>query len=164
MPDPQIETHASHGGQAAISIQACVTLLGVEGLPPPSVLRSIHTGGLAPWQVKRVRAYIEAHLPERMPLEVLAQQVRLSASTFSRSFRQSLGHPPSKYVMIRRVERAQTLMTATRLGLCDIAITCGFSDQAHFSRAFGRMTGTTPARWRKTMLDRAGAKSQRRRP
>ena len=34
--------------------------------------------------------------------------------------------------------------------LCQIALACGFNDQAHFTRTFGKLTGSTPSQWRRT--------------
>jgi AraC family transcriptional regulator len=33
--------------------------------------------------------------------------------------------------------------------LSEIALACGFTDQAHFTRTFGHFMGCTPARWRR---------------
>jgi AraC-like DNA-binding protein len=49
----------------------------------------------------------------------------------------------------RRIAKAQYLLVNSGLPLAQIALECGFSDQAHFTNAFGKATGTTPARWRK---------------
>jgi AraC family transcriptional regulator len=52
--------------------------------------------------------------------------------------------------MRRRVERATILMLASNCSLGDIAMQCGFADQAHFSRHFRLVTGVSPAAWRRT--------------
>ncbi len=116
-----------------------------------------HTGGLAPWQVKRVWAYVDNHLAERMPLEVVAAVVRLSVSHFSRNFSKSLGLPFGQFLAQRRVAHAQDLMATTDRRLCDIALTCGFADQSHFSRTFSRFVGVSPARWRRWIGFRTAA-------
>jgi transcriptional regulator GlxA family with amidase domain len=41
------------------------------------------------------------------------------------------------------------LMTSTSKSLCEIAIDCGFSDQAHMCRQFRRATGASPNVWRR---------------
>lgn len=105
--------------------------------------------GLLPWQVKRVRDYVDADLHGRMSLSMAASRARLSPGYFSRCFRQSFGVTFSRFVAARRVERAQGLMIAGAGKLCEIALACGFADQAHFTRTFVSLTGCTPARWRR---------------
>jgi AraC-like DNA-binding protein len=123
-------------------------VIGAERLLPP-VLPQVFSGGLAPWQAKRVRAYVETHLDGPLTLPAVAMLVRLSTSYFSKSFRRSFGQTFKAFVMDRRIERAQRLMVRGDLRLCEIAITCGFSDQAHFSRSFRQIAGVTPGRWRR---------------
>lgn len=107
------------------------------------------SGGLAPWQIKRARTYIDTHLAGPLRLSVLAGEVRLSASHFSRAFRKSFDETFVQYVTRMRVKRAQQMMASTDIGLCEIAFACGFADQAHFSRVFGRYIGITPGKWRR---------------
>ena len=105
--------------------------------------------GLLPWQVKRVRDYVDADLHGRVSLTMAASHARLSPNYFSRCFRQAFGVTFSRFVAGRRVERAQGLMIAGADRLCQIALACGFADQAHFTRTFGHLLGCTPARWRR---------------
>lgn len=105
--------------------------------------------GLLPWQVRRVRDYIEAGLHGRVSLSAAAGQARLSPGYFSRCFRRAFGVTFSRFVAGKRVERAQRLMLERAGKLCQIALACGFADQAHFTRTFGSLTGCTPARWRR---------------
>ena len=39
------------------------------------------------------------------------------------------------------------------ISLADVALTCGFSDQSNFTRVFGRMIGTSPGPWRRSLLE-----------
>lgn len=105
--------------------------------------------GLLPWQAKRVQAYVAADLHGRVSLSLAASHARLSPGYFSRCFRRSFGVTFSRFVARQRVERAQGLMTGDSAKLCQIALACGFADQAHFTRTFGNLTGSTPARWRR---------------
>lgn len=105
--------------------------------------------GLLPWQVKRVRDYVDADLHGRVSLSMAAGHARLSPNYFSRCFRRSFGVTFSRFVAGRRVERAQGLMTGGVDKLCQIALACGFADQAHFTRTFGDHLGCPPARWRR---------------
>ena len=105
--------------------------------------------GLAPWQVRRVLAYIDANLESRIRNRDLAAVARLSEFYFNVAFRNSVGHSPHDYVIRRRVERAQGLMLSTDKALSEIAVECGLADQSHFTRLFRRVVGESPAVWRR---------------
>jgi len=107
-------------------------------------------GGLAPWQKRKVKNHIGSGLEGPLPVEELAKLVSLSPSYFCRAFKDSFGEPPHAYVIKMRVERARTLMLTTCESLSQIALACGLVDQAHLCRCFRRVTGTTPAVWRRS--------------
>lgn len=106
------------------------------------------SGGLAGWQAKRVIAFVEENLPERIAISDLARIARVSQGHFARAFRKHFGRSPSEYVIERRIDLARTLMRTTAQGLSEIALDCGFADQAHMSRHFRRATGFSPRVWR----------------
>jgi AraC family transcriptional regulator len=64
-------------------------------------------GGLAPYQIRRVKTHIEANLDATIRIKELAHLVDLSSFHFCRAFRESFADSPHRYVMRRRVERAQ---------------------------------------------------------
>jgi AraC-like DNA-binding protein len=109
--------------------------------------------GLAPWQAKRVRAFIDANLDQTLTVQQLADVARLSVSYFFRAFRGSFGTPPHAYIVQCRVERAQACLKSSNEPIAQVALLCGFCDQAHFSRAFARQTGVPPAAWRRMHRD-----------
>jgi transcriptional regulator GlxA family with amidase domain len=106
-------------------------------------------GGLAPWRVKRVAAYIEANMDSNFRAADLAAIVRLSASQFFRAFKKSFGETPFAYVTRQRMRRAQVMMLSSREPLSRIAVDCGMCDQAHFTRTFRKVVGINPSVWRR---------------
>ena len=110
------------------------------------------SGGLAPWQIRKVTRHVEAHLDRPIRNEELATLVRLNPSHFGRAFRNSFGEPPHEYVIRRRVERAQGLMLSTDAPLSQIALDCGLADQAHLTRLFRRIAGESPRAWRRARI------------
>ncbi|SMF53195.1 transcriptional regulator, AraC family [Azospirillum oryzae] len=104
--------------------------------------------GLAAWQVRRVAAYIDAHLASSIRNRDLAAAAKLSCGYFCQAFKDSFGCPPHAYIVRRRVERAKELLETTTTPLSQIALDCGFSDQSHFSRIFRRVAGEAPRLWR----------------
>ena len=105
--------------------------------------------GLAPWQLRRAHAYIEAHLDGDPSIADLAAECRLSATHFARGFRQATGIPPHRWLLKRRIERAKELLLGGELELAQIALDCGFSDQSHFTRMFVQSQGQSPGKWRR---------------
>jgi AraC family transcriptional regulator len=109
-------------------------------------------GGLAAWQQRLVTTYIEEHLVEPISLATLAAMVRLSPYYFCRSFKQSLGMPPHRYHMTRRIERAKALLAEGKHSVTEIGLTLGYSDAGSFIAAFRRMTGITPGAYRRAPI------------
>ena len=105
-------------------------------------------GGLAPGALRRVRQHIDAQLAEKIELFELAAIAGLSACHFARAFKQSVGVPPHRYLMQRRVEVAADLIKGTDQTLSEISLAAGFSDQSHFTRMFASVTGETPGAFR----------------
>jgi AraC family transcriptional regulator len=106
-------------------------------------------GGLAPWQMRKVVSYICENLERSIQTRQLAEVINLSASYFTRAFKVSFGVVPSLYVTRLRIERAQQLLVETQDPICQIALSCGFSDQAHLSKRFREHVQDTPHRWRR---------------
>src|SRR6267378_1988291 len=111
----------------------------------------VSRGGLAPWQQKRVAAYIEERVADDIPLATLAELARLSPYHFCRSFKRSFGMPPHRYHANRRIERAKHLLANRELSITTIALDVGFSDTSTFTAAFHRLTGQTPSCYRRNL-------------
>jgi AraC family transcriptional regulator len=123
------------------------------GSTAPKTAQQIIRGGLAPWQARVLKTHIDTHLDVSIRTTELAKLVQLSSFHFCRVFRVSFGHSPHSYVTRRRIERAQGLMLTTKFPLGQIAVDCGFSDQAHFTKLFRRFTAESPGEWRRTRAD-----------
>ena len=106
------------------------------------------TGGLSPFVLGNVLAFIEENLGQPLTLAELAAQAALSEYHFARMFRQSTGLAPHQYVMQRRMEKAKALVQNTATPLTDIALACGFNSASHFSNRFRSATGMTPSQLR----------------
>jgi len=110
-------------------------------------------GGLAPWQIVRVRAYIDSNLHRAIFVRDLSEVARRSPAHFSRKFKVAVGESPHAYLMRRRLERARHLMMTSVASLSEIALSVGFSDQAHLCRLFRQAFGQSPASWRRERGD-----------
>jgi AraC-like DNA-binding protein len=106
-------------------------------------------GGLAAWQIARVRAYIDRNLHRTIHIRDLSAIARRSKAHFSRKFKLAVGESPHAFVVSRRLERASHLMMTSAASLSEIALSVGFSDQAHLCRLFRQAFGQSPANWRR---------------
>lgn len=104
---------------------------------------------LPKWRLKRVVEYVDAHISEQITLADLASAAGMSRMYFASQFRVSTGMRPHDYVLRKRVEQAQHLLTTTSESLVQIALSVGFQTQAHFTTIFKKITGNTPLRWRR---------------
>ncbi len=102
-------------------------------------------GKLNAFQLRNVIEFIDAHLGDDVPLTALARQAHVSPFHFARLFRRTVGVPPHQFVLQLRVQRALGLMKTRTLSFAQIAVESGFHDQAHLTKAFRKMLGTTPA-------------------
>ena len=127
--------------RAASLLQAQMRFGGTE--------RQEATHALLAWQMRLVESYIEEHIEQQIRVANLSVLVDLSEAHFSRAFRLAYGEPPHAYIVRRRVELATQLMLANRDPLSEIALKCGFHDQAHLNKQFRQLTGETPAAWRR---------------
>jgi AraC family transcriptional regulator len=107
-------------------------------------------GGLAAWQSRRLAAHVEANLTGKIIIRDLAASLDMSVGHFCRAFKHTFGMPARIWIRHRRIELAQGLMLTTDASLCEIALSCGMSDQSHFTRSFRRIVGETPSSWRQT--------------
>ena len=105
-------------------------------------------GGLTRAQVERAIDYMETNLSEPLTLEDVAKASGLSPSHFARRFKSATGAPPHQYLIQMRVERAKRMLLQ-REPIVEIALACGFTHQEHLTRIFRRLTGVTPASYRR---------------
>ena len=104
---------------------------------------------LAPWQERKVLHHLDEHLCRAIRMKELASLAGLSPGQFARRFKSSFGLAPRQYLTRTRLDHAKVLMRQTQASLCEIALSSGFSDQAHMSRMFHAFVGDTPCRWRR---------------
>jgi AraC-like DNA-binding protein/quercetin dioxygenase-like cupin family protein len=96
-----------------------------------------------PGAITRIRARIDADPADDAPLEELARAAGLSRFQLVRAFSTHLGLPPHAYRVQKRIHLARRLIGEGR-ALAEAAITAGFADQAHMTRALTRAYGLTP--------------------
>lgn len=82
-------------------------------------------------------------------LRGLAAKTDLSVSGFGRAFQRLLGMTPHRFLRKCRVDHAKSLLADPERQLGDIALDCGFYDQAHFGNSFRALAGLSPHDFRR---------------
>jgi AraC family transcriptional regulator len=107
------------------------------------------TRGLAPWQVKRVTAYMREHFAQDIGLQDLADIVRLSRFHFCSAFRIATGHTPYEWLTRLRMEMARKLLADPAMRITDIALAVGYQTPSAFAASFRRHVGVAPTEFRR---------------
>jgi AraC family transcriptional regulator len=139
--------HQVHPAQGTLLEAA--SLLRQQIDPPAPQEAPDGRGCLLAWQVRKVRDYIDSHIAGTVLVADLCALIQRSEAHFSRSFKHTFGESPHSFVVRRRVELATQYMLTTDAPLSDIALQCGFTDQAHLCKQFRQASGQTPAAWRR---------------
>lgn len=107
-------------------------------------LRAMPSGVTA--TMSACRDHLAAHCDRDVLSEELEAIAGMDRYSIARHFRRAFGTSPHRYLVMRRLDRARSLLREG-LGLADAAYAAGFADQAHFSRHFKQTFGMTPGRW-----------------
>ncbi len=92
--------------------------------------------------------YIESHLTEDVSVSDAARRSCLSLWYFHRIFSALTGYSVMDYIRKRRLTIAACTLLTTRKSVLDIALESGYDAHYSFTRAFKRMFGVTPAKFR----------------
>ena len=96
--------------------------------------------------------FIERHSHRSLSLAVVARAVGVPRSTLARAFRKCRHKSVGTLIREVRIRRATEILLGTAAPVHDVAQQTGFFDQAHFTRVFRRLTGTTPIAFRRAHL------------
>lgn len=95
-------------------------------------------------RVARALVYIRKHLSEPLDVAALAAHVHISTEYFTRLFTQELGESPIRYIQLRKIQRAQLLLTLEDMPIKELAYGLGFNYVSYFNKVFKRIVGCTP--------------------
>jgi len=98
--------------------------------------------------VARALKLVHGEPARRWTTDDLARAAGSSRTVLAERFNALLGKPPIEYVTSWRIQIAADRLRGTRDGIAAIAADIGYESEAAFNRAFKRVTGVTPGRWR----------------
>jgi AraC family transcriptional regulator len=101
-------------------------------------------------RINRVIDYLRGNLDRQVKLEELAKVACFSEFHFHRIFSAISGETLKNFTNRLRLEKAARLLRYSDQNLTDIALECGFSSSATFSRAFRSGYDTSPSQFRKS--------------
>ena len=113
-------------------------------------------GGLLT-QLRRAKDLVDRHYAEPLDLDAMAEAAHVSRYHFARSFAETYGETPVRYLTRRRIERAQDLLRSANLTVTEICMIVGFSSLGSFSSRFRELVGETPTEYRDRWASRGGA-------
>jgi AraC family transcriptional regulator len=110
--------------------------------------RAVQRARISDASFDQVLECIEEGLPRDISVAELADVAGLEPDAFARAFKVRVGVPPYRYVMERRIGRAESLLAASTRSIAEIALDVGFSSQSHLTTQFRKLRHTTPAAFR----------------
>ena len=119
----------------------------VEAVARPVTERS--TGAVPRW-LTQAQELLTDRCAEPLSIRTVAEDVGVHPAHLARCFSRFFRRSPGEHLRRSRVARAEALLLETDLPLVEIAYSCGFVDQSHFTHVFRRYKGTAPAAFRRT--------------
>jgi AraC family transcriptional regulator len=104
--------------------------------------------GLSAGRLRAVLDFIEENLDRDISLSDLGALIGMGPDIFARHFKRGVGMPPYRYVIERRLRRAEILLTEQQRSIAEIALDVGFASQSHFTTQFSKFRKVTPAAYR----------------
>jgi AraC-like DNA-binding protein len=93
----------------------------------------------------------------RASISAIAAELGWSHRRLIARFREQIGLAPKTAARVLRFDRAVTVLRSSAArGLAEIAVDCGYFDQAHLNREFRQLAGTTPTALLGSKLDSGG--------
>lgn len=100
-----------------------------------------------------VKSYIVRNLSKKITLSELSLHTHCSTVTLTEHFKREYGITIMQYLLKKRMQLAEQLLTDNALSITDISAKCGFTDVEYFSRCFKQTHGLPPSEWRQAQID-----------
>ena len=102
--------------------------------------------------LEQARDILHEQFADNLTLACIAKMVGVHPVYLASSYRKKYHCTIGDYRQRLRIEFACSELSKSHSSLAQIALAAGFANQAHFSKTFKRLTGTTPARYRASSL------------
>ena len=98
-------------------------------------------------RISAAKSYIDTNFKNADCLAGAVAQSGISARRFNDLFKGNFGTPPNRYIILKRIEYAKSLLETRSLTITEVAAHCGFSNVYYFSRVFKQICGISPSKW-----------------
>lgn len=102
------------------------------------------------WNISDVVIYIESHYSDQFTLDFFASRCAMNHSSFSRAFKDLMGHTLFEYINRVKIRHACRLLKREARSVLDISFSLGYNNISFFNRYFKRVTGLSPSEFRKS--------------
>jgi AraC-like DNA-binding protein len=99
--------------------------------------------------VRKAIAFLSNHFDEDIKIKDVAEEIGISVAYLQRLFKEQTGKTLVDKMNELRIEKAKILLETSRLPITDIAVSVGFNNRQHFTYTFFKLTGCSPAIYRK---------------
>jgi AraC-like DNA-binding protein len=146
----RIEQVGHPGGLAVWNVTNKVPILDADGnvIGTAGITRP-HDADRPATEFGAVLSFLRDHYHEPIANQQLARLAHMSVRAFERKFLASFHLPPQKYLRKLQLRMASRALVYTSKSLAEVALSCGFADQSHFTREFRRHFGRTPGEYRR---------------
>lgn len=138
-PAEQVRVEASTIFLLSLIASAC-------DLPLP---KKHYKGGLTPFQVTKIKAYLRDHYRNDISISDMATLVGLSSFHFIRAFQKSFGSTPHQFLTVVRLDKAIELLRASSKSIEEVAYDVGFLNRQNLLRAFKKVHGISPSEFKR---------------
>lgn len=106
-------------------------------------------------RIAQALRYISDNIAD-VEIEEMARCACMSRSHFNRVFFDNMGTSPSRYIAMRRIEKAKSYLQFSDLSVSAVGEKIGIEDVSYFIRFFKAHTGVTPLRCRAELRQNSG--------
>lgn len=95
-----------------------------------------------------VKNYIDDNFTSIDTIDDVCQNLYVNKYYLTHLFKDTIGVPPLRYLIQKRIDYAKTLLKSTNKPISVVAKECGYTDSAYFCRVFKKVTSVSPKAYR----------------
>ena len=127
----------------SLKIQEVIELLSIQRPDLMSRLRSMRPSSRA-----SLREFMEHHFDKPLTVRDYAYLTGKSESSFRREFKLKFGTSPLSWIKEKRLQKAQSLLSASGTAISDVSLQVGYENVSHFIAEYKKKFGSTPGQHR----------------